>query len=563
MAKLIYYRGGIPYQSYNSELAKTLREILTIQSSESFLVCLPDVFQEFGRYNIEARSFWLGHFARYKSLYKECCTAEWYGSTFLSRPYIDLEDKAMVKDYFSQLKELWKGRDILIVEGSASRSGVGNDLFEEAASICRIIGPSRDAYDYLEELKEVIREHGKNKLILLMLGPTAKVLSYQLSQEGYWTVDLGHIDSEYEWYRLGARHKVKLKHKHTAEHNYDQNIEWIEDKTYNQQIIAFVGVDEKKVEHMINLEMMKDLAKDSVTVLEDHELELISVIVPVFNVQKYLTQCVESILNQTYTNIEVLLINDGSTDDSGKICQSFAEKDTRVRLFQKANGGLSDSRNLGLENARGKYVTFIDSDDFIEPYYIERLYVEAVRHGVDIVVSDYSRLNEADSTFYFHTKDKYIRELTAQDYFDEIFKTETLAFVIACGKLIARDLFNGRFPIRFPVGRLAEDKHVTYLLAWKAQKIIYLHEPNYCYRIRPGSITTSQASLKRADDDLFGCEQRMLDLVLMGYDLRGAKDWYHYILEIHERDLRRNGLEHTELYQKITKKLALLTNDYK
>lgn len=554
---------NIPYQNYDPQLAETLKEILAYQSDEQFLVCLPDVFEQIERYNSFARDFWAGHLSHYKALYEGICTANWYGSTFLSRPYIDLEDKTLAKDYFDQLITLWEDQDILIVEGETSRSGVGNDLFKNARSIKRIIGPSKNAYAQLDWLENTIRQHGQGKLILLMLGPTAKVISYHLAKEGYWTVDLGHIDSEYEWYKMGATHKVKLKNKHTAEHNFDQDIEFQDDADYDQQIVAKFGQETQHQVRDERLAQMPNLSEASKAVLAGKPLDLISVIVPIYNVEQYLVQCVESILRQTYTNIEIILVNDGSTDNCRAICDDFALKDPRVKTIHKSNGGLSDARNFGIENAKGTYFSFIDSDDFIESHYIERLYVEAIKNQTQIVVSDYSKLDEEQATFYFHTGQAYTRQLTATEYFDEIFKTETLAFVVAWGKLIAADLFNGEFPIRFPVGRIAEDKFVTYLLAWKAQTITYLHEPNYCYRLRPGSITSSQASIKRSDDDIAGCEERMLDLILMGYDLEGAIGWYQYILEMHQNHLQHAGQENTDLYRKIKKKLALITKTYK
>ena len=126
----------------------------------------------------------------------------------------------------------------MIVEGLTSHSGVGNDLFDGARSIKRIICPSRNAYSKLEAIKQAVREQADNRLILTMLGPTAKVLVYDLVQEGYRALDIGHIDSEYEWFQMGARHKVKLSHKHTAEHNFDQDIEFRDDQAYDSQIVA-------------------------------------------------------------------------------------------------------------------------------------------------------------------------------------------------------------------------------------------------------------------------------------------------------------------------------------
>lgn len=212
---------SIPYQEYNSALSIRLREIMAMESSERLMVCLSDVFTGIERYSIDAQNFWKAHLQHHLADYLEICQASWYGSTFISRPYIDLEDK-----------------DLLIVEGETSRSGVGNDLFDGAKSIQRIICPSRNAFSKLEAIKQAVREYADNRLILTMLGPTAKVLVYDLVQEGYRALDIGHIDSEYEWFRMGASHKVKLSHKHTAEHNFDQDIEFRDDQAYDSQIVA-------------------------------------------------------------------------------------------------------------------------------------------------------------------------------------------------------------------------------------------------------------------------------------------------------------------------------------
>lgn len=308
---------------------------------------------------------------------------------------------------------------------------------------------------------------------------------------------------------------------------------------------------------------MPRLSEQSKNFLSNKLLDLITVIVPVYNVEQYLDKCVESIVTQTYTNLEILLINDGSTDNSGQICDGWAKKDDRIQVLHKINSGVSDSRNIGIEQAKGKYLSFVDSDDFVSETFIEKLYVEILRHNVSIAVTDYNKYNDENRTFYFHTTERYIRLMTPSEYFDEIFKTNTLAFVVPWCKLIATDLFNGEYPIRFPSGMMVgEDKMTTYLLAQKAKHIVYLHEVNYTYRLRSGSATASGVSLKRAEDDILGCEQRMLDLVLIGYDLKPAIGWYHYILKIHEQQLKTAGHESTVIYQKIRKKLALLSNDY-
>lgn len=229
---------GIPYQDYDETLAKELAGIMSMQSNERLVVCLSDVFEGRERYNTYAADFWKSHLERYHDYYEKLCKADWYGSTFISRPYIDLVDKTKSVGYFNKLKSLWEGRDILIVEGKTSRSGVGNDLFDKASSIKRIICPSKNAYDKIAEIHNEITKHASGRLILLMLGPTAKVLAKNLSEEGYQAIDIGHIDSEYEWFRMGATSKVKLPNKHTAEHNFDENIIFDDDKEYEGQIVA-------------------------------------------------------------------------------------------------------------------------------------------------------------------------------------------------------------------------------------------------------------------------------------------------------------------------------------
>ncbi|WP_153059625.1 GT-D fold domain-containing glycosyltransferase, partial [Streptococcus suis] len=139
---------SIPYQSYNNDLARALKFILQTPSDKDLLVCLPDVFQKIERYNSNARYFWEQHFAKYHEFYEKECQSDWYGSTFLSRPYIDLKDKTQSGEYFEAIKELWRGKDILLVEGVTSRSGMGNDLFAQAKSVSRIICPSHDAFSF-------------------------------------------------------------------------------------------------------------------------------------------------------------------------------------------------------------------------------------------------------------------------------------------------------------------------------------------------------------------------------------------------------------------------------
>ncbi|HHK7349483.1 TPA: SP_1767 family glycosyltransferase [Streptococcus pneumoniae] len=228
----------IPYQNHDLELANQLKHIVGLESDEKLVVCLPDAFDDRFVFTWWATPFWKEHMNVYMDFYKELCKGSWYGSTFISRPYIDYEDKSKAKGQFEKLKSIWENRDILIVEGITSRSGVGNDLFDKVKSVKRIICPSHNAYSVVDNIQEEIMKHAEGRLILCMLGPRAKVLAYHLSRKGYQVLDIGHIDSEYEWMKMGAKTKVKFSHKHTAEYNFDQDIQFIEDETYNSQILV-------------------------------------------------------------------------------------------------------------------------------------------------------------------------------------------------------------------------------------------------------------------------------------------------------------------------------------
>ena len=130
--------------------------------------------------------------------------------------------------------------------------------------------------------------------------------------------------------------------------------------------------------------------------------ELVSIIVPIYNVENYLRQCLDSIVAQTYQNFECLLINDDSPDNSADICREYVKKDSRFRYFEKENGGVSSARNLGIERSKGKYITFIDSDDWVDSDYVETLYDELIKENADIAVSTYKRFEMGDNCWYVH-----------------------------------------------------------------------------------------------------------------------------------------------------------------
>ncbi|KRN27707.1 hypothetical protein IV38_GL001920 [Lactobacillus selangorensis] len=230
---------SIPYQDYDPELAQQLANLLASPSSDQLLICIPDVFQNLNRYQKSVQRFYKNRFSNQKFVKSRIATDSIHGSTFISRPYMDLADKTPAKNYFADLKDRWYGRDILIVEGKYTRSGIGNDLFADAHTIERILCPARNAYQKKAAIEAAIKKYGQHKLVLLMLGPTAKVIVGDLYRQENWLIDIGHIDSEYEWFKMGATTKVVLPNKHTAEHNFDENVtDHIDDPIFKQQVLV-------------------------------------------------------------------------------------------------------------------------------------------------------------------------------------------------------------------------------------------------------------------------------------------------------------------------------------
>lgn len=228
--------------------------------------------------------------------------------------------------------------------------------------------------------------------------------------------------------------------------------------------------------------------------------ELISVIIPVYNVEDYLRDCVKSVLNQSYKNIEIILINDGSTDKSGMICDRFHLEDKRIKVIHKENGGLSDARNVGIKNASGSYITFIDSDDIVNVDFIKSLYECLKTNKSDISVCDLSRFIEIDEIECLADVHKrYEKTFSNVECIKSVYNSEAkgLSF-IACAKLYKKTLFT-KNNIYFPVGKIHEDIFTTYKLLFYAEKISYINDALYYYRERPNSIMQSKISKKNLD----------------------------------------------------------------
>ena len=222
--------------------------------------------------------------------------------------------------------------------------------------------------------------------------------------------------------------------------------------------------------------------------------ERISVIVPVYKVEPYLRRCVDSILAQTYTHLEIILVDDGSPDHCPAICDEYAEKDSRVRVIHKLNGGLSDARNVGLELVSGEWISFVDSDDWIEPTMYETLLHHAVEHDAQISIGGVSDelLNDDGIVIFKMTAGKTV-ETAVREKSSAIqhFLTHPWS---AWDKIYRRDVFNG---ICYPVGEINEDEAIALYLLNRCDRVVYTNEVFYHYIRRPESITTSTFSPKK------------------------------------------------------------------
>lgn len=213
--------------------------------------------------------------------------------------------------------------------------------------------------------------------------------------------------------------------------------------------------------------------------------KLISIIVPVYNIEEYLPRCIESILNQTYTNLELILVNDGSTDKSGSICEKYATKDKRVRVIHKKNGGSSSARNAGIREAKGEYLGFVDSDDYIENTMYEKM-VEAIDAvGANIVQVARDEIDEKGNLMQDICKmpDERIT-YTAEEFLKELLLH--IGDCSFCTKLLKRDLF---FEEQFPEGVLNEDFHLIVKLLCKKENVVSLPYCGYHVFYRIGSNT--------------------------------------------------------------------------
>lgn len=222
--------------------------------------------------------------------------------------------------------------------------------------------------------------------------------------------------------------------------------------------------------------------------------KLVSIVVPVYNVEKYLKRCIDSLKNQTYNNIEILLVNDGSTDASLSICEKEAIGDNRIKVISQKNGGLSDARNTGINNATGEYICFVDSDDFVNEHYIQLLFENLLETNSDISVCNYMYIDENDKTWIREEKNK--QEYSNIEAIKDVLSTNQDTEVMAWNKLYKKELFT-KNNIYFPKGKIHEDNFTTYKLFYYAKKVSLINDKLYYYYQRTDSIMGQKFNTKR------------------------------------------------------------------
>ena len=275
---------------------------------------------------------------------------------------------------------------------------------------------------------------------------------------------------------------------------------------------------------------------------------LISIIVPVYNVETYLPKCVDSILAQTYTNLEIFLVDDGSSDRSGRLCDEYAKQDKRIKVIHKKNGGQSDARNVAINMATGEFISFIDIDDYVAENYIMILYSFIEKYRCKVSVASYT-------TYVEGTFPKVVKEIYKEDCQTNIKAIEEMFYqkkydTAPWAKLYHTSLF--ATGIRYPKGIIYEDLATTYLLMYQSDKVAFCNERIYNYLLREDSSERSPFSSKKMDSalkvcELMECHLDILSEVMRAYHCRMMSFFFHLLLRMpksyEHRDMLYNRIK--------------------
>jgi len=288
---------------------------------------------------------------------------------------------------------------------------------------------------------------------------------------------------------------------------------------------------------------------------------VVSIIVPIYNVENYLERCINSILNQTYSNLEIILIDDGSKDNGSKICDSFAKKDNRIIAVHKENGGLSDARNYGLKMATGKYICFVDGDDWIEKDMIEVFLFQLIKNNADICIGRRFRSNSFNEKkiekFRTYPKNKILDKEQGLKYLMSF----TGYDMSVCDKMFKKELWS---KIEFPYGKTCEDSFTTYKVFANSNKSVYLHQGMYNYFYRENSISRNS----KVNETVIEANEEQLDFIrskLPNLIVEATSSYLTSIISVENEYLNRNvSWKEHEKYVAIAKKnlkIALKNNN--
>ena len=284
------------------------------------------------------------------------------------------------------------------------------------------------------------------------------------------------------------------------------------------------------------------------------EKALISVIIPVYKVEKYVERCIQSVINQTYENLQIILVDDGSPDNCGKICDEYAKKDHRIEVIHKSNGGLSDARNKGLEIAKGEYIGFVDSDDYIEADMYEVLYNLLKQYNADVSICNFYTVSQGKISI--KNADNGINEYNRIEILKEILLDRNIQSY-AWNKLYKKELFD---EIKYPIGKKYEDIGTTFFLLEKCNKVVVTGKSEYYYINRQDSIVNNVTETTITD---------YIELIMQRYDYIEEnikelssynKDYLKRILKTAEKDIKSlnevgdyTTKKYEELYNKVQK----------
>ena len=286
---------------------------------------------------------------------------------------------------------------------------------------------------------------------------------------------------------------------------------------------------------------------------------MVSVIVPVYGVEKYLEPCVRSIMGQSYHDLEIILVDDGSPDRCGEICDTLAAEDSRIRVIHKPNGGLSSARNAGLDVANGEYISFIDSDDLINERFYELLMGQLLEDGSDMAVCGYRRLMPNGSCDEIHIPPGHT-VVDEKGYWCLEWEDDFFVNTVCWNKVFRREIWNG---ISFPIGKLSEDALIINDLVACCERISLIQEPLYVWRIREGSITNT-FSFKRYFDAIEACLGRLAYYLDRDYELMAKRVMARCVkyLMIVYRHLKEASVVDAEKYREQREEFKALYRRY-